>query len=122
MEIEKGRITCRPATIDDIPVLVDCRVQFLNEHLQHPEDEDSAVVRKSPLEYFSGTIPSREFTAWVAEYDGRIIARAGFYGLSCLRVGQPPIYLSACRMPNIVFASAYRIEYWRATKPIRKET
>jgi len=77
MQVEKGRIAYRPAIIDDISALVDCRVQFLNEHFQHPEDEDSAAVRKSLREYFLRTIPSGEFVAWVAEYDGRIIVTSG---------------------------------------------
>lgn len=77
MEIEKGKIVYRRATIDDIPILVEHRAQFINELCSHPEDGETAVVRKSPLEYFIKTIPSDEFIAWVAEYDGKIIATSG---------------------------------------------
>jgi ribosomal protein S18 acetylase RimI-like enzyme len=77
MEIEKGKIVYRRATIDDIPILVEHRAQFINELCSHPEDGETAVVRKSLLEYFIKTIPSDEFIAWVAEYDGKIIATSG---------------------------------------------
>jgi GNAT superfamily N-acetyltransferase len=67
----------RRATLDDVPVLVDCRIRFLNELLNHSEDDETEVVRKSLLEYFSKAIPSGDFVAWVAESDGRIIATSG---------------------------------------------
>jgi ribosomal protein S18 acetylase RimI-like enzyme len=77
MKIEKKKITYRPATIDDVPVLVEYRVRFLNELYNHPEDIATAIVRKSLQNYFTKTIPSKEFIAWVAEYNGKIIATSG---------------------------------------------
>jgi GNAT superfamily N-acetyltransferase len=77
MEIEKERIVCRRATLDDVSALVDYRIQFLNEHFGHAEDDDTMVVRKSLREYFVKAIPSEGFIAWVAEYEGRIIATSG---------------------------------------------
>jgi GNAT superfamily N-acetyltransferase len=67
----------RRATLDDVPVLVDCRIRFLNELLNHSEDYETEIVRKSLLEYFSKAIPSGDFVAWVAESDGRILATSG---------------------------------------------
>jgi GNAT superfamily N-acetyltransferase len=67
----------RRATLDDVPVLIDCRIRFLNELLNHSEDDETEVVRKSLLEYFSKAIPSGDFVAWVAESDGRILATSG---------------------------------------------
>ncbi len=61
----------------DVPALVNQRIQFLNEHFNHPEDEDTAVVRKSLQEYFAKAIPAKDFVAWVAEYKGRLIATSG---------------------------------------------
>jgi GNAT superfamily N-acetyltransferase len=75
--IEKERIVYRRATIGDVPALVDYRVQFLNEHFNHPENDDTTVVRNSLLEYFAKAIPSEDFVAWVAEYDGKIVATSG---------------------------------------------
>jgi GNAT superfamily N-acetyltransferase len=77
MKIEKERIVYRRATIDDASVLVDYRVRFLNELFKHPEDAETAVIRKSLLQYFTKAIPSRDFIAWVAEYDGKVIATGG---------------------------------------------
>jgi GNAT superfamily N-acetyltransferase len=77
MEFEKERIVYRPATINDVSALVDYRVRFLNELLNHPEDDDTKVLRKSLVEYFTRAIPSGDFIAWVAEYDEKIIATSG---------------------------------------------
>lgn len=77
MEIEKERIVYRRATIGDVSALVDYRIQFLNEHFNHLENDDATVVRNSLLEYFAKAIPSEDFVAWVAEYDGKIVATSG---------------------------------------------
>lgn len=77
MDIEKERIVYRPATIDDVSALVDYRVKFLNEHFSHPENDDTEAVRKSLGSYFVKAIPSKSFIAWVAEYEGRMIATSG---------------------------------------------
>ncbi len=76
-EIEKESIVYRRASINDVPVLVDYRVRFLNELLNHPENDETLVVRKSLLEYFTKAIPFNDFVAWVAEYEGKMIATAG---------------------------------------------
>ena len=70
-------IVYRRGTLDDVQALVDLRVRFLNELLNHPEDNETRVVRKSLLEYFTEAIPSRDFVAWVAEYGGKIVATGG---------------------------------------------
>jgi len=77
MEIEKERIVYRRARIDDVHDLIDYRVRFLNELYNHPEDDKTEIVRKSLLEYFTKAIPSNDFIAWVAEYNGKIIATSG---------------------------------------------
>jgi GNAT superfamily N-acetyltransferase len=77
MKIEKERIAYRRATIDDASVLVDYRVRFLNELFKHPENAETAVIRKSLLQYFAKAIPSKDFIAWVAECDGKVIATGG---------------------------------------------
>jgi len=70
-------IVYRRGTLDDVQVLVDLRVRFLNELLNHPENNETRVMRKSLLEYFTEAIPSRDFVAWVAEYGGKIVATSG---------------------------------------------
>jgi len=77
MKIEKEKIVYRRASIDNVPVMVDYRVKFLNELCSHPENNKTAVIRKSLQDYFMKAIPSGDFIAWVAEYNGKVIATSG---------------------------------------------
>jgi len=77
MKIEREKIVRRRATMDDVPALIDYRVRFLNELYDHPEDDNTKILRKSLLEYFAKAIPSKDFIPWVAEYNGKIIATSG---------------------------------------------
>jgi GNAT superfamily N-acetyltransferase len=77
MKIEKQKIVYRRARIDDVPTLVDYRVRFLNELYKHPEDAETSAIRKSLQDYFMKAIPPKEFIAWVAEYEGKIVATSG---------------------------------------------
>jgi ribosomal protein S18 acetylase RimI-like enzyme len=77
VEIGKEKIVYRRARIDDVPNLVEYRIRFLNEQYNHPEDGVTKILRKSLLEYFTKAIPSNDFIAWVAEYNGKIIATSG---------------------------------------------
>jgi GNAT superfamily N-acetyltransferase len=77
MKIEKEKVVYRRARIYDIPTLVEFRVRFLNELNQRSENDETRIVRESLLEYFNKAIPSNDFIAWLAEYDGKIIATSG---------------------------------------------
>jgi GNAT superfamily N-acetyltransferase len=77
MEIENDRINYRRANVDDIEILIDFRVRFLNELYNHPEDDETEILKKALEEYFSEAIPSNEFIAWLAEYGGKIIGTSG---------------------------------------------
>jgi GNAT superfamily N-acetyltransferase len=77
MRIEKEKLVYRRATINDKPILVEFRVRFLNELNHHSENNETKIVRESLLEYFNKAIPSNDFIAWLAEYDGKIIATSG---------------------------------------------
>ncbi|MDH5481827.1 MAG: GNAT family N-acetyltransferase [Candidatus Bathyarchaeota archaeon] len=77
MTIEKEKVIYRRAGIDDVSTLVDLRVRFLNELYNHPEDAETAVIRKSLQDYFVKAIPSKEFIAWMAEYEAKIIGTGG---------------------------------------------
>ena len=77
MEIENDRINYRRANVDDIGILVDFIVRFLNELYNHPEDGETEIVRKALREYFSEAIPSDDFVALLAEYNGKIIGTSG---------------------------------------------
>jgi GNAT superfamily N-acetyltransferase len=77
MRIEKEKIIFRRATINDVPTMVDYRVRFLNELYNHPEDDETKILRESLQEYFTKAIPSNDFIAWLAEYAGKIIGTGG---------------------------------------------
>ena len=77
MEIENDKINYRRANIDDVEVLIDYRVRFLNELFNRPEDDETEILRKTLREYFSEAIPSNDFIAWLAEYNGKIIGTSG---------------------------------------------
>ena len=77
MEIENDKINYRRANIDDIEILIDYRVRCLNELYNHPEDDETEVLRKALRGYFSKAIPYNDFIAWLAEYKGKIIGTSG---------------------------------------------
>ena len=77
MEIEKHKINYRRAGVGDIEILVEYRVRFLNEFFNHPEDEEAETIRKELEEYFSKLIPSEDFIALLAEYNGEVIGVGG---------------------------------------------
>ena len=77
MKIENHKINYRRANINDIEILVDYRIQFLNELYNHPENGETEILRNTLRQYFSEAIPSKNFIAWLAEYDGKIIGTSG---------------------------------------------
>lgn len=77
MRIENDRIDYRRASTDDIDLLVDFRVRFLNELYDRPEDDDTEALRRALQEYFSEAIPANSFVPWLAEYDGSVIGTGG---------------------------------------------
>ncbi|KPK70695.1 hypothetical protein AMJ87_08470 [candidate division WOR_3 bacterium SM23_60] len=77
MDIQGNKIRYRRASIDDIEILVDFRMRFLNEMYDHPEDDESKILRKKLRRYFSESIPANDFIAWLAEYKGKTIGTSG---------------------------------------------
>lgn len=49
----------------------------MNELHNHPDDEQTEVLRRSLRQYFYKAITSNDFVVWVAEYNGRIIGTSG---------------------------------------------
>ena len=77
MKIENDEMKYRRANVDDIEFLVNYRVRCLNELYNHPEDDETNNLRKALREYFSEAIPSNDFIAWLAEYNGKIVGTSG---------------------------------------------
>ncbi len=77
MDIECDKIEYRMASIDDVEALVTLRVRFLNELYDHSDDDETKILRESLGEYFSEAIPSNDFIAYLAEYEGRVVGTGG---------------------------------------------
>lgn len=77
MEIESEKLSYRRASIDDVETLVCYRIRFLSELHNHPEDDETEILRKSLRGYFTKAIPSNDFIAWLAEYNERIVGTGG---------------------------------------------
>lgn len=59
-------ISYRKANLDDIPVLIDLRIEFMKEVMCIKDDLRDEEVRKSLLEYFNDMMPEDEFISWLA--------------------------------------------------------
>jgi GNAT superfamily N-acetyltransferase len=77
MNIQNEKIIYRRANIHDVETLIEYRVRFLNELNNHPENEETDILRKNLRQYFSRAILSNEFIAWLAEYEGKVIGTSG---------------------------------------------
>lgn len=77
MDIEREKIHYRRASIDDIDILVDFRLRFLNEMYDHPQDDISKILSEELRKYFAKAITAHDFIAWLAEYDGTTIGTSG---------------------------------------------
>jgi len=77
MDVENQKTSYRRAGVKDVETLVECRVRFLNELCDHPDDENAESLKKTLREYFSKAIPSGEFIAWLAEYEGKVVGTGG---------------------------------------------
>lgn len=83
MEIDPSVITFRKVGTDDIPLLVEYRLQFLRE-LQGPGNPEEEISIKNTLaEYFQSSLPEGSFIAWMAELDNQPI---GFGGMVIQRI------------------------------------
>ncbi len=74
---DNSMIAFRKANVDDIDVLVEARVWFLNAFYDHPEDDESEALKKYIKSYFLGAMSDNEFIAYLAEEDDIIIGTAG---------------------------------------------
>lgn len=70
-------ITYKRATIEDINILIDLRIEFLYEALKVSKEISDKELRNSLKNYFSKTLPNDEFIAWFALYGNEIIATSG---------------------------------------------
>lgn len=76
-DIDKDKINFRRATFDDAEVLTDFRVRFLRETFGAGDEDEPGLLKEGLREYFARAIPAGGFVAWLAEYEGEIIATSG---------------------------------------------
>jgi GNAT superfamily N-acetyltransferase len=76
-DIDKDKIVFRRATVDDAEVLTDFRVRFLRETFGAGDEDETGLLKEGLREYFAKAIPAGGFVAWLAEYEGGIIATSG---------------------------------------------
>lgn len=76
-------IEYRKATIDDISLLVKTRIEFLNDVNNISTEEDREQLRINNTIYFENAFKNNSFIAWIALYEGNIVATSGltFYFL-----------------------------------------
>ena len=101
-------ITYRKATINDLDELVRLRIAFLKEvqaieTRQYSEEELSTSLR----EYLSKSIANDEFVAWLAIFDGEIIATSGL----CFFQITPGFTLIDGKIAYIL--NIYTLPHWR---------
>jgi predicted acetyltransferase len=79
----------RKAVHNDIDDLIDFRIKFLSEIQEIPSINDMEIFRKSLRKFFLDKMKSKEFIAWLAEMENKIIATSG---LSFLQ--KPPHFIN----------------------------
>jgi len=79
----------RKANFNDIPKLIEYRVEFLKETQESPSNNEMEIFIKSLKDFFLDKMKTDEFIAWLAEYDNEIIAISG---LSFLQ--KPPHFIN----------------------------
>ena len=66
----------RKASIDDIPLLIKLRIDYLNEDLGELVPDEEYVIKSQLKNYFAKHIPNDSFIAILAEINGNVVATA----------------------------------------------
>jgi GNAT superfamily N-acetyltransferase len=98
----------RKAVLEDIPTLIDLRVEFMKEVIgPDGKKEGEELLRANLLDYFTEKLPTDEFIAWLALEEAEIIATSGlsFYN-------RPPSFMikdgRCAYIMNMYTKAAYR--------------
>lgn len=68
--------TIRPATVDDIDVLIDRRFDMFRSMHSDVDEAKMEALRQPTADYLQCALPSGEFSAWLAEGNGQVIGSA----------------------------------------------
>jgi hypothetical protein len=77
MEIDKDRITLKRATISDIELIIEYRIDFLKEVQGTPTKEIESCLKNSLRKYLKKSIKNDSFVSWIANYLGKSIGFSG---------------------------------------------
>ncbi|MBW4613727.1 MAG: GNAT family N-acetyltransferase [Desmonostoc vinosum HA7617-LM4] len=67
----------RPATIQDLEVLVQLRLELLSEVEDIKDETDTIALAAAIRSYLAQKIPSDDFLAWIAEVNKQVVATGG---------------------------------------------
>ncbi|NHJ49580.1 MAG: GNAT family N-acetyltransferase [Asgard group archaeon] len=100
--------TLRLATLDDIPKLVELRIEFIKEAHQNPFNVDLDNHRNLLTDYFQTQMKDETFLAWIAEDENEnIVAISGL-----VIVSKVPQLWSPTGKESYIF-NMYTIPAWR---------
>ncbi|MFX1511326.1 MAG: GNAT family N-acetyltransferase [Promethearchaeota archaeon] len=77
MDINTSKILIRQATLRDLDILVQFRIELFREMGRIQTDSDELTLKNACEQYFTATIPQRKFLSWILEINGKIIAVSG---------------------------------------------
>jgi len=71
--INTSKITYRKSTLQDVEILAELRVKFINEVFKIEESPDAGELKKELIEYFTESLSDHSIIVWIAEYENIII-------------------------------------------------
>ncbi len=105
MDVNSPNIRIRRAGLADLDMLIQFRVAFFHEIRNFHDDQ--ASFKNALQQYFTTTLPSEEFIAYVAEINGKIVASSGLVFL------QKPPSPSNLTGKEAYIMNMYTIPEWR---------
>jgi GNAT superfamily N-acetyltransferase len=103
----KGTYSIRQANMDDLEVLVQLRLSLLREVGNLRSGTCTADLAEAIRQYFTKTLPTGQFVAWVAQVDGRIIGTSGV-----VMFERPPVDGNLSGLDAYIM-NIYTIPSWR---------
>jgi len=77
MAIRDSDVNYRRATLEDVNLLANSRIRFLNSFFNHPYDKETEILDCNLQSYFKNKLESGEYIAWLAEKEGTLVAISG---------------------------------------------
>ena len=104
--MKQSSFDIRSTTLDDLETLVQLRIDFLREIGSCNQAQKNALTEATQT-YFRNKMPTREFMAWIAEAQGRIIGTSGV-----VLFERPPVAENLSGK-EIYIMNMYTVPEWR---------